>query len=77
MSGYVQYYAQCWLRRGDARQMAWIPAKFAVVGRILRLTEDGVSQDGWEVTGVGAKLTESYVRERSQDYKHTRKASDV
>ena len=57
--------------------MAWIPAKFAVVGRILRLTEDGVSQDGWEVTGVGAKLTESYVRERSQDYKHTRKASDV
>ena len=57
--------------------MAWIPDKYAVVGRILRLTEDGVSEDGWEVTGVGAKLTVEYVRERSQDYKHTRRASDI
>ena len=77
MSDYTQYYVQCWLRRGPAHQMAWIPEKHAVVGRFLRLTEDGVSQDGWEVTGAGARQPVEYVRERSQDYKHTRRASDI
>ena len=57
--------------------MAWVPEKFAVAGRFLRLTDAGVSEDGWQVTGVGARLTEAYVRERSQDYKHTRQASDI
>ena len=57
--------------------MAWIPEKFATEGRALRLTDSGVSEDGWRVTGIGARLTEEYVRERSQDYKHTRQASDV
>ena len=77
MSGYVRYYNQCWLVRGNARQMAWIPAKFAVAGRYLRLTDAGVSEDGWKVVGVGAKMMEDYVHERSQDYKHTRQASDI
>ena len=77
MSGYIRYYRQCWLARGNARQMAWIPEKFAVAGRYLRLTATGASEDGWQVTGVGTRLTEEYVRERSQDYKHTRQASDV
>ena len=29
--------------------MAWIPEKHAVIERFLRLTEAGVSEDGWEV----------------------------
>lgn len=77
MSGFVQFYRQCWLVRGNARQMAWIPEKFAVAGRFLKLTEAGVSEDGWQVVSVGTRLTEGYVRERSQDYKHTRRASDI
>jgi len=77
MSGYVQFYCQCRLVRGNSRQMAWIPEKFAVAGRILRLTDAGVSENGWQVVGVGAKFTERYLRERSQDYKHTRGASDI
>ena len=77
MSQYVQCYHQCWLVRGPARQMAWIPAKFAVAGRYLKLTEDGVMEDGWRVAGVGASLPEETIRERSQDYKHTRRASDI
>lgn len=77
MSGYIHFYRQCWLARGRARQMAWIPEKFAVAGRFLRLTEAGVSEDGWQVTGVGARMREDTVRERSQDYKHTRRASDI
>ena len=77
MSGYTHYYRQCWLARGNARQMAWIPEKFAVAGCYLRLTEAGVTENGWQVTGVGAQMAEETVRERSQDYKHTRKASDI
>lgn len=77
MSGYTHYYVQCWLRRGAARQMAWIPEKHAVVGRFLRLTESGVPEDGWEVVGAGARQPVEYVHERSQDYKHTRRASDI
>lgn len=77
MSGYTQYYRQCWLARGCSRQMAWIPEKFAVAGRYLKLTEGGISEDGWQVTGVGSRMTQEDVRERGQDYKHTRRASDV
>ncbi len=77
MSGYIHYYRQCWLARGPVRQMAWLPEKFAVAGRFLRLTNDGVSENGWQVTGVGAQMAEETVRERSQDYKHTRRAFDI
>ncbi len=77
MSGNTHYSVQCWLRRGTARQMVWIPEKHAVVGRFLRLTESGVSEDGWEVVSAGARQSEEAVRERSQDYKHTRRASDI
>ena len=77
MSGSIHYYRQCWLARGKARQMAWLPEKFAVAGRFLRLTDAGSSEDGWQVTGVGAQMAEETVRERSQDYKRTRRASDV
>ena len=77
MSQFVRSYAQCWLVRGNARQMAWIPAKFAVAGRYLKLTDAGQTEDGWRVAGVGASLPEDTIRERSQDYKHTRQASDI
>ncbi len=77
MSGDTHFYRQCWLMRGSARQMAWIPEKFAVTGRFLRLTNGEASEDGWQVTGVGAQMAEETVRERSQDYKHTRRASDI
>ena len=77
MSGNTHYYRQCWLARGSARQMAWIPEKFAVAGRFLRLTDAGRLEDGWQVTGVGAQMAEETVCERSQDYKHTRRASDI
>ncbi len=77
MSGSILYYCQCWLVRGNARQMAWIPEKFAITGKYLRLTDAGVSQDGWQVKNVGTRMTEEYLRERSQDYKYTRRASDI
>ena len=77
MSGYIRFYVQCRLRRGGAQQTAWIPEKYAAVGRTVRLTEGGWSQDGWQVTAAGTRLPEGYLRERGRDYLNTRRASDI
>ena len=44
-------YTQCELRKGDATQLAYIPSKFAVCGKILNI--QGVSRScGWQVINV-------------------------
>ncbi len=68
------YVRQCTLEKGNKTQVLWIPDKFAVKGRILKLKED----NGWVVKVVSAlSLPYKYLSERSQDYKNTRKASDI
>jgi hypothetical protein len=51
------YYRQCHLvrpcERGEMRQLSWIPEKFAVTGKSLRLRDEGGWQDGWIVRSVG------------------------
>lgn len=39
---------QCLLVRGDRRVVAWLPVKFAVAGKYVRLLE----VDGWKVQRV-------------------------
>ena len=41
-------YTQCLLRKDGYEQVAYIPQKFATVGRMLRLKGD----DGWQVKEV-------------------------
>ena len=72
-------YTQCCLAKKQTNsvrvQTAWIPEKFAIKGKYLRLKED----DGWLVTAVYGtiKLEESVVNSRSRDYLKQRKASDI
>jgi len=68
-------YIQCHLQKGDKHHMAWIPEKFAVIGKFIKIHED----DGWEVKGDGGggKITAKEADELSQLYKKTRKASDI
>lgn len=48
-------YTQCHLQhRHKVNTVSWIPAKFAKIGAILKLKNDGVWEDGWVVVGVGA-----------------------
>jgi hypothetical protein len=71
---------QCGLRCGNAVQRAWIPERFAVAGKFLKLhdRDSGQWEDGWQVTSVGdGVLPSDVVTERSQDYKRTRQASDT
>jgi hypothetical protein len=55
-----------------ARMVTWIPQDYANKGSFVQLKgEDDTWEDGWKVVDVYDRM------ERSQDYKKTRKASDV
>jgi hypothetical protein len=76
------YYRQCSLSkptvRGQKTQVSWLPERFAVIGKVLKLKDGENWDNGWEVTGVGdTRQEESVLIDRSQDYKRTRKASDI
>lgn len=71
-------YRQCHLIRGNEHQTSWIPSEIANVNQTVKLKEDdGTWDEGWQVTAVFNELPYEVVRERGQDYKKTRKASDV
>jgi hypothetical protein len=58
--------------------VAWIPAKFAKVGKYVKIKqEDGSWDNGWEITSVGSKRKAEYVESNERDYLKQRKASDV
>jgi hypothetical protein len=68
-------FRQCIMSKGATKQTAWIPLKFAVVGKSVRLKDtEGV----WNVDKVSTiEMPEVTVNARSRDYKKTRKASDI
>lgn len=68
-------YIQCALQKNTSHHMAWIPEKFAVKGKFIRIEDD----DGWEVVGVsdGVVKTAEEANFQSQLYKKTRAASDI
>ncbi len=72
-------HMHCVLRRVDgAKQVSFIPEKFAEIGRFLKLKNDGEWSNGWEVINVYPPLIDSeVVQARSRDYKSHRKATDV
>ena len=72
------HHRQCELGKGSKRMVSWIPEKFAKKGRVLELeAPDGSWDNGWSVLAVGARMTSEQASQRSQDYKHQRKASDI
>lgn len=88
MSGAPKNHVQCRLVKwtdpdnayNDRRKeyVCWIPEKYAVELKTLRIKqEDGTWEDGWTVMKVYTALPTAVVEERSQDYKNTRKASDI
>lgn len=70
-------FAQVHLAKGNQHQMCWIPVRYATVGRALKLKEKDGWDNGWTVVETFSKMSEEELSERSQDYKRTRKASDI
>ena len=77
------FYRQCYLRRiapgGQVcHTIGFIPERFAVSGKVLRLTLGDREQAGWEVISAGSQRFPEYLLvHQSQDYKRMRKASDI
>ena len=79
------YSKQCTMERkigkeGKSVLTSWIPEKFALKGGVLKLKDRSTGDwtDGWVVESVGKqKRTQKEITERSQDYKKTRRASDI
>ena len=58
--------------------VSWIPEKFAEVDRIIDIKNVGQWSKGWKVGRVSPmKQSNATMLERGQDYKNTRKASDI
>jgi hypothetical protein len=59
---------------GKRATISWIPERYAKKGKYLKLK----GEDGWKVVSVSnLRMPEDLVKERSQDYKHQREASDI
>lgn len=80
----MNYYRQCMLRKehyvtgGSEVMHSWIPEQFAKVGNWVSIKNSkGEWEDGWKIERADTRLSEEQVLENSQDYKRTRKASDI
>ncbi len=49
------YYRQCNLKKNNSYQTSWLPEKFAVVGKVVKLRNDETDEwdNGWVVTAAG------------------------
>ena len=74
----MEYFMrQCRLSDGICETIAWIPEKFSIKNKIIRIESDKINGN-WKVIDVGERRkTFTEVNERSQDYKRTRLASDI
>lgn len=54
-------FCQCLMSKNNLFQTSWIPERFAKVGKILKLRENGVWDNGWKVETVGTPREESKV----------------
>lgn len=72
-------HMHCVLKHGDgSTQVSWIPSEFATEGRYLKLKENGVWKDGWEVVKAYPGVMDSdVIQARERDFKSHRKATDV
>jgi hypothetical protein len=72
-------HSQCLLNRLGAQQTSWIPTKFAVQGRYVKLKDDdGEWTDGWRVERVfGGAVPSEVIAKNERNYKSHRKATDV
>lgn len=72
-------HTQCKLSKNGFTYHAWIPTDLAKVGNLVSLKEDKGDEwlKNWVVDATFTTMDSKTVQERSQDYKKTRKASDI
>lgn len=76
----VQMHVQCHLIKGRAHRHAWIPARAAIVGKVLSLKEaDGTWTEDWVVVEAAkaAALPSEVVLKHERDYRNIRQVTDI
>lgn len=63
-------YVQCSLQRENTHLVSWIPKKFAVPSKILKLKNNNVWEDGWKVISIGTELDETLVPDSHKGIKN-------
>ena len=67
-------YKQCKLKKGKQETTSWIPSKFAIPGKALKLSGD----DGWVVESVSREeLTGDKLTLISREHTRHRKRTDI
>jgi hypothetical protein len=74
------FYRQCRLvkktTRGERQKTSWLPEKFAVLGKALRLRQGEEWEDGWVVTMVSeSRLEDEELPGSHREIKNHRKAT--
>lgn len=70
-------HTQCRLAQGTTKMVSWIPSDIAKVGNTVSVKDEKGWDRNWIVEETFSTIDTEVMRERSQDYKKTRKASDV
>lgn len=74
-------YCQCLLQKkvpdGTVTQLSYIPEPFCKEGKVLKLKENDIWDDGWVVLSVGSKVTYEEANTRSRAYLKHRNNSDI
>lgn len=64
-------YVQCILKKNTKLQTSWIPERYAIVGKYLKLLENDAWENGWQVISRGVKVSKNSLELLSQSNKRT------
>lgn len=65
---------QCHLQRGDVHQISWIPDRFAIEGKYVKLHEE----DGWLIVSAGKySISNEYISKMEYAARNHRKTTDI
>ncbi len=64
----IDYHIQCMLQKNNISTVAWIEEKYAILNKEVAMEKDNdVWEEGWIVTGVGAKMESKYVKNQAHN----------
>jgi len=70
-------YCQCLLRQAGRYTVGFIPAKFATIGKIVRIEFATGWEDGWRVESAGGLVPKTDVDLYSRQHRSQRLGSDI
>lgn len=65
----IKNYIQCRLQKENLQTVSWIPERFAVLDKIIKIKRNEEWDNGWKVTLVGSKLEAKYVENQAHNAK--------